>query len=471
MIFHRHITRSGYMMVSVAMLTVIAGSFSEEVYSQIARFAARDPGVRTGSNGAGEMLSGLTGLEPKVFATGKEQFEEVQSVLGGTLDGEETELGLGPRFNLDSCGGCHAFPAIGGTSPFGNPQVEVAKKAGAINDVPSFVKREGPVREARFKFNPDGTPDGGVHALFTITGRSDAAGCSLAQPDFHTAVAHQNVVFRIPTPLFGAGLIEAIDDDTILANLQVHSATKQSLGIRGRPNRTSGRPNTSGNDGTVTRFGWKAQNKSLEIFSGEAYNVEQGVTNELFPQERDETPGCQINATPENRTNLDATDPLEVPSDVVKFAMFMRFLAPPVPAPENVSIVRGRQVFSDVGCAMCHTPTLHTGKKIAVEALQDKDVNLYSDLTLHNMGPGLADDVNQGNAAGDEFRTAPLWGLGKRIFFLHDGRTKDLLEAIQAHASFGSGYYLPSEANQVVAQYNRLSEIDKQNVLNFLRSL
>ena len=160
-----------------------------------------------------------------------------------------------------------------------------------------------------------------------------------------------------------------------------------------------------------------------------------------------------------------------MPSDVVKFAVFMRFLAPPMPAPENVSIGHGRKVFSEVGCAMCHTPTLHTGKKIAVEALQDKDVNLYSDLTLHNMGPGLADDIAQGDARGDEFRTAPLWGLGTRIFFLHDGRTKDLLEAIQAHASFGSGHYLPSEANQVVAQYNRLSEIDKQNVLNFLRGL
>jgi CxxC motif-containing protein (DUF1111 family) len=402
-----------------------------------------------------------------VFEKGREQFEEVQSVQGTIPD---TELGLGPRFNLDSCGGCHAQPDIGGTSPFANPQVEVAKKEGANNEIPFFVKKDGPVREARFKFNPDGTPDGGVQALFTITGRNDAPGCFLAQPDFRSAAARHNLVFRIPTPLFGSGLIEAIDDDTILANLQAHSSTKQSLGIRGRPNRMSGRPNTSGNDGTLTRFGWKAQNKSLEIFSGEAYNVEQGITNELFPQERDEAPACQFNATPENRTNLEATDPLEVPSDVVKFAFFMRFLAPPTPAPDNQSIVRGRKLFSDVGCALCHTPTLHTGKRITVEALQDKDVNLYSDLVLHNMGSGLADDISQGNAAGDEFRTAPLWGLGKRIFFLHDGRTRDLLEAIQGHASNG-GTYPPSEANQVVAQFNRLNEIDKQHVLNFLRSL
>lgn len=345
----------------------------------------------------------------------------------------------------------------------------MATKERAKNDLPSFIKRDGPVREARFKSNPDGTADGGVHGLFTITGRNEAPGCMIEQPDFRTAVARQNVVFRIPTPVFGAGLIEAIDDDTILANLQANSAAKQSLGIRGRPNMT-GRPNTSGNDGTMTRFGWKAQNKSLEIFSGEAYNVEQGVTNELFPQERDETPTCYFNATPESRTNFDATDPREVPSDVAKFAVFMRFLAPPMPATDNDSIKQGRKLFGDVGCALCHTPTLHTGKA-PVEALRNKAANLYSDLVLHNMGEVLADDVSQGNAAGDEFRTAPLWGIGQRIFFLHDGRTKDLLEAIQAHAGLGGRQYQPSEANQVVAQFNRLNEINKQHVLNFLRAL
>ena len=469
MIFHRHITRSGYMMVSVAMLTVIAGAFSEEVFSQIARFAARDPGVRTGSNGAGGMLPGLTELEQKMFGVAREDFEEVQSVQGAVVI-PDTELGLGPRFNLDSCAGCHTHPDIGGTSPAINPQIEVAEKEMANNDIPLFIKRDGPVREARFKHNPDGTADGGVHALFTIAGRTDAPGCSLTQPDFRTAVARQNVVFRIPTPLFGAGLIEAIDDDAILANLMAHRARKQDLGIRGRANVLTGRPNTSGNDGTITRFGWKAQNKSLEMFSGEAYNVEQGVTSDLFPQERDEAPACRFNPTPESPTNFGKTDPLEVPSDVVKFALFMRFLAPPTPMHDTDTIVRGRRLFEDVGCAMCHTPTLHTGKS-SVEALQDKDVNLYSDLVLHNMGQGLADDVSQGNAAGDEFRTAPLWGLGKRIFFLHDGRTKDLIEAINAHAGFGGGQYVPSEANQVVGQFNRLNEIEKQHVLNFLRSL
>ena len=90
---------------------------------------------------------------------------------------------------------------------------------------------------------------------------------------------------------------------------------------------------------------------------------------------------------------------------------------------------------------------------------------------LHNLGPGLADDILQGNARGDEFRTAPLWGLGQRIFFLHDGRTTDLLEAIQAHASAGNQDFPPSEANAVIANFNALSESGKQDILNFLRGL
>ncbi len=452
--------RLAAIVLAAAGVVVIGSLYSEDVGSQIGKFTARDPGVRPGPASAGAMLPGLTPMEQQAFGRGREVFQEVASVRGSVPN---TEAGLGPRFNLDSCAGCHAQPDVGGSSPAVNPQIDAAKKEGAANDIPPFIRPDGPVREARFKFNVDGTPDGGVHALFTITGRSDAPGCALQQPDFRTALARQNVVFRIPTPVFGAGLIMAIDDDAILTNAQAQSARKQSLGIRGRAN-------TSGNDGTVTRFGWKAQNKSLDLFAAEAYNVEQGVTNDVFPQERDETPACYFNATPESRTNLDAVTPLEAPSDVAMFALFMKLLAPPVPAPDTDSIVRGRKLFGDVGCALCHTPTLHTGKN-SVGALSDKDANLYSDLLLHNMGTGLADDVSQGRAAGDEFRTAPLWGLGKRIFFLHDGRTKDLLEAIQAHAGQGSMHYPPSEANQVISQFNRLSEIDKQHLLNFLRAL
>ena len=104
-------------------------------------------------------------------------------------------------------------------------------------------------------------------------------------------------------------------------------------------------------------------------------------------------------------------------------------------------------------------------------ALRFRNANLYSDLALHQMGPGLADDILQGGARGDEFRTAPLWGLGQRIFFLHDGRTTDLVDAIRAHKSSGNLKFGPSEANQVIDRFNALGDGDKQDLLNFLRSL
>jgi len=123
-----------------------------------------------------------------------------------------------------------------------------------------------------------------------------------------------------------------------------------------------------------------------------------------------------------------------------------------------------------IGCALCHTPTLYTGAS-TVQALDTKPVNLFSDLLLHNMGPGLADEVSQGEALGDEFRTSPLWGLGKRLFFLHDGRTSDLIVAIRAHKSAGNAQFKASEANAIVDRFNALPEPQKQDLVNFLRSL
>src|SRR5437867_4949102 len=411
----------------------------EMVSSQVAAPTpvAQDPGVRGGAPGAGGPIAGLSGTESAFFTRSRDTFQEVDGVAQG----------LGPRMNLDQCAGCHRQPAVGGASPFVNPQVAFAHKDGGTDFVPSFIKANGPVREARFVRNPDGTADGGVHDLFTITGRTGATGCTLAQPDFATQLANNNVIFRIPTPVFGAGLIEQIPDSAILANMSSNGSQKGALGIRGHPNfdatgRTiTGIGNNNGNDGTIARFGWKAQNKSLLLFSGEAYNVEQGVTNELFQTERDETPTCQYAMTTNDFTHTDAMQPLDAISDIEKFAFFLRFLAAPTPSPDTpggaASIANGSSLFSSIGCALCHTPTLNTGSA-TVAALRNKPVNLFSDILVHDMGVGLADGVSQGQAGPREFRSAPLWGLGQRIFFLHDGRTADLLQAIQAHSSTGS---------------------------------
>src|SRR5260221_5916774 len=439
---------------------------SSQVAPQLADSAlcsTRDPGVRAGAD-AGGQLPGLSPNQAAFFASGATEFAAP----------EEVDEGLGPRMNLDSCGGCHIQPALGGTSPFVNPQVAFANKDGGTDQVPSFIASNGAVREARFVKNPDGTADGGVHALFTITGRTGATGCTLAQPNFATQLANHNVIFRIPTPTFGAGLIEQIPDGAIAANQASESSQKSALGIKGKANfhvagRTiTGMTNNNGNDGTIARFGWKAQNKSLLLFSGEAYNVEMGITNELFQTERDETPSCQFADVQNDVANFDAPRPVEVLGGIERFANFMRFLAPPTPSPDAPgganSIANGKQKFTDVGCALCHTPSFATSKS-TIAALSMRPVNLFSDLLVHDMGDGLADGVSQGEAGPREFRSAPLWGLGQRIFFLHDGRTADLLRAIREHSSNGS------EANGVIWRFNNLREGDKQDLLNFLRSL
>jgi CxxC motif-containing protein (DUF1111 family) len=422
-----------------------------------------DPGPRAGSVGAGNPIQGLTSQQTAFFQNGLSQFTEEEGV---TLTSPGNG-GLGPAFNSDSCGSCHSQPATGGTSPNTNaypnigqnPQFTVGQLMGGNNKIPFFITADGPVREPRFK------SDGGVHDAFTIAGRSDAGSCSMVQPDFAAENARGNLIFRIPTPVFGAGLIENISEDTLLANLA--ASASQQLGIAGVFNR-------SGNDGSITRFGWKAQNKSLLIFAGEAYNVEMGITNELFPTERGypSTPipaSCLLNPTPEDRTIFEATLPTGVSSDVDAFAQFMRFLDQPTPACTGATcssqIQSGRALFASIGCANCHTPSMTTSISDTTPGLSQVVANLFSDLALHHMGSNLADGISQGGAGPDQFRTAPLWGVGQRVYFMHDGRTTNLLQAIQEHTGPGS------EANRVIQNYDQLSTQNKQSIILFLRSL
>jgi len=437
--------------------------------------AQTDPGPRPGPAAAGSFFPTLNSNEQNFFNQALLRFQEVDSVSGAIAG--ESGVGLGPTFNGNSCAQCHAQPTIGGASPgltspqnpIQNPQVALATLDGATNTVPSFITTNGPVLEARFIKTSTGALDGGVHDLYTIAGRSDAVGCTLAQPDFATALSTHNVIFRTPTPLFGLGLVEATPDATLQANLAATQSARAALKI-------GGVFNTSGNDGTITRFGWKAQNKSLLIFAGEAYNVEQGVSNENFPNERSAVTGCVFNSSPEDSTNLlnpnvNSTNfgtPLgtesEMSSDVVNFAAFIRLSAPPTPAPPTQSTQNGATQFNTIGCNLCHSPTLTTGPSIFT-GMSNVTYNPYSDFALHNMGSLLSDGIHQGAASSNQFRTAPLWGLGQRLFFLHDGRTADLIQAIESHDSSGS------EANQVIKKFNALSPANEQDLLNFLRSL
>ena len=451
--------------------------------------AQTDPGVQRANRGTGKTLSSAADSTnfTDFFLDGLKRFQDVESVSNSPTNNN----GLGPRFNSVSCSSCHAQPTVGGSGAAMNPQFAFAGSSVAPNDTtPSFITATGPTREARFPFffAPDGSanlsaPNGGVEDLFTVSGRTDAGSCSLPQPSFAAAQSANNIIFRIPTPVFGAGLIENLDDSTLLNNQAAND--NNNLGISGAFNR-------NGNDGTITRFGWKAQNKSLQIFAGEAYNVEMGISNELFSQDRplpgeDQhgrglPPNC-LNLTttgyPEDQSNPGASGPTAanaaVLDDVSAFANFMRLLAPPPPGgvvfnglPVSAnSIANGKALFSAIGCATCHNATINSTQPSTFSSvgLSKQPVNAFSDIELHHMGTALADNVSQGGAGGDQFRTAPLWGVGQRIFLLHDGRTTDLLQAIQAHQSNGS------EANQVEENFDALSPQQKQDLLNFLRSL
>lgn len=400
--------------------------------------------------------------------------------------------GLGARHNSDQCFSCHAQPTLGGSGGYlvpnpadktphraENPQFNlIPHRYGRQNVVPSFEKKFGPIREVRFKRKPDGTPDGGVHQLWTVRGSTNdqtIPNCALTQPDFEKEYKAGNLAFRIPLQMTGLGLLESIQDREILAQHDATADLRAPLGISGHPNR-------SGNDGTITRFGWKAQNKSVTIFAGEAYNVEMGITNEAFPTATEEDPDCQGPEKPEpndvvrtDKTevrNQDFDNPLHILPDWQQFQVMMRFTDGPAPDPSpSDSAKRGRDTFARIGCSLCHTPQMQTAPVMNSAVLQNRPVNAFTDLMVHHMGAKLADDITQGQAVGDEFRTTPLWGVGQRIFFLHDGRTDDLLQAIREHHSEATPTYPASEANGVVHRFNRLSPKEQQEILDFLRSL
>jgi len=489
---------------------------------------SRQPADAIGNEGAGQVIrqgGGATGFWFKTIAA----FAQLASVNGAAdpATGNPTIKGLGPSFNGNSCAMCHSHPAIGGSSPgpgtqgfTQNPQIAASKAMGASNpqDYSAFITPNGPVREARFIMNESDpsrrTPDGGVHGLYTIAGRSDApAGCSAPQPDITTQLANNNVSFRIPTPTFGLGLIENVPDADLIANAARESSLNPSINAV---------LNRSANDGTVARFGWKAQNKSLYLFSAEAANVEMGITNEVFPNERATGTNCTSNQLPEDETNMTFQTGLAagdvdtfVSSAVENFTAFMRFNGAPsqcdfasgvdsagnsVCKPIGLSALNGLKLFVKVGCATCHTQSFTT-QPSNVQGLSNRTFQPFSDFAVHHMGSTLADGITQGLAGPDQFRTAPLWGLGQRLFFLHDGRTSDLKEAILAHASpagvcysdsmsqnftvnfplnnnstavFSAGSSSTScgsEANGVIDQFNALTASQQQDLLNFLRSL
>lgn len=361
----------------------------------------------------GGPLAGLSGEQTAVFDAGLEEFEAIETPDGG----------LGPIFNDRSCGSCHTAGAVGGASDRG---------------------------VTRFGREVDGKFDTLEHQGGSLL-QSEAIDPGVQE----TIPSEANVVAtRITTPLFGAGLIEAIRDEDIEGN----ALRRQPDGIQGRALKVvdvaSGKPR-------IGRFGWKAQQATLLAFAGDAYLNEMGVTSRLFPDEN----------APNGRTDLlslydmvpDIEDPIDQAtgkSDIDHATDFMRLLAPPPQTRATAESLAGARAFEQAGCAACHTPVMTTGPS-EVQVLAHQPAALYSDLLLHDMG-SLGDGIEQAGAGRREMRTAPLWGLRFRPLYLHDGRATTVDAAIRQHA----GTAIPSRQ-----RYEAMTDDLRQALLAFLQSI
>ena len=478
------------------------------------------------ADGAGNVVGTTTpGTIGPLWFQALTVFETVATVNG--LPSGAAIQGLGPSFNGQSCFECHSQPTVGGSSPghvstahfsftsngfTENPQIQDASAMSANNSVPTFLdpdRSNGPIIESRVinavpavNFAA-AVPAGAVAELFVIDKRTDAPGaCVIDQVDLQTQFGNNNLIFRIPIPTFGDGFVENIPESALAQNFGANATLKSSLGINS--NAATGF-NRGGNDGTITRFGWKAQNKSLLMFAGEAANVELGVTNELFPNEKSLGNGhCATNAQPEDQVTAPALDTAlgaageasVISSDIENFAVFMRLNGAPSICNWNSgltngfanclavdqTVLAGAALFgstilpapsgtapASIGCVLCHSDNFTTAASVT-GSLSNAPVHPFSDFGLHHMG-GLADGVTQGLAGPDQFRTAPLWGLGQRLFFMHDGRASDLAAAIADHCLTPTGSNPASEACKVVANFHALSAAQQEDIFHFLRSL
>jgi CxxC motif-containing protein (DUF1111 family) len=373
-------------------------------------------GAQTQTLAPGIPLPGLTPLEFSEFRLGLEDFTEV----------EAAEEGLGPAFNGTSCAVCHNLPAIGG--------------GGVILELRAGYREENGTARG---LNP--AHDTLIHMLSVPN-----HGCQPQMPDDVNVIAR-----RAPIPLFGAGMVEAIPDETLLGLEDPFDRNRD--GVSGRAAiitdvATGGR--------RVGRFGWKAQHATLLAFAADAYRNEMGITNDLFPVESafgvsdSQMRLCDPFPDPEDRR-----DPRTGRRGIDNFEAFMRLLAPIPRSHADDGTREGERVFTAIGCAACHVPALETSAG-ANPLFDRKRVELFSDLLLHDVGTG--DGIRQGAAEAAEIRTPALWGLRMRRPLLHDGSAATISEAIERHAG---------EAVLARRGYAQLSPEDRERLLIFLRSL
>jgi CxxC motif-containing protein (DUF1111 family) len=368
----------------------------------------------------GVPLAGITPSDFERFRVGLDDFVEV----------ETAEEGLGPAYNATSCAVCHNMPVIGGGGVIAEVRAAYRNEDGSFRLIPGY----------------EGSPGETLFHLFSTPSHA----CQPIMPSDVDVIAR-----RIPIPVFGAGLVEAIPDDTIRALEDPDDRDRN--GISGRAGMVA---DLATRAQRVGRFGWKAQHATLISFAADAYRNEMGITNELLPQEM--AAGISIEAMrlcdripdPE-----DVRDPRTGLSALDNFEAFMKFLAP-IPRESVTDQVReGERQFAAIGCTSCHVPVMQTGPS-SNPLFDRKPVPLFSDLLLHDIGTG--DGILQEPGLPEEIRTPALWGLRFRRPMLHDGSATTVAEAIERH---------DREAALAREGFRRLDPGGRRALVAFLNSL
>lgn len=388
------------------------------------------PGVASnlGDESFTRPLSGLSEANLAAYKRGRDLFDKNFT----------PSEGLGPLYNNTSCKACHGFPNSGGSSK----ELLTLIAGEATGGAPRTLKEKGgPVISDKAVLNV---------------------------PLESLPMETKFISKRISPATYGAGLIEAIPAADITAQLAA-SARKEELGI-------SGRTNLDGDK--IGRFGWKLQTADMRSFTITASNFEMGLSSTERPYEFFPNMLPQLLATPSLYASdsvngqivtkyFDARGAASASVDLTKenvddLTAFQRYQAPPPPLAFTEQAKQGQEVFKNLGCAECHTPSFKTGSN-SIGIPENLTVAAYSDFLLHDMGSNLSDGlIWQGTAKGSEWRTTPLWGLRYRRWLMHDGRTDNLEEAIQLHAG---------EGQKVTDAYNALAQVSKDALKAFLLSI
>ena len=395
--------------IAALLASVLAAVWASSAYVIV-------QGAQSGGGRPGDPLPGLSPAEFQEFRLGLEDFLEV----------ETADEGLGPAFNATSCAICHNVPAVGG--------------AGIIAELRAATRAPDGEFQA---LDPSGET---LFQLFSTPGHA----CQAIVPSHATVFAR-----RVPIPLFGAGLVEAIPDDFILALEDPDDRNRD--GVSGRAARVR---DLATGDIRVGRFGWKSQHATLLAFGADAYRNEMGITNDLFPSE------LAVGVSPDR---MRVCDPIPDPEDIMdprtrrrgidNFASFMRLLAPVDRVAGNATTQTGEQVFAAIGCGACHVPTLQTDRH-SNPLFDRRSVPLFSDLLLHDVGTG--DGIVQASGLANEIRTPALWGVRFRRPLLHDGTAATIEDAIFRHKH---------EAELSRLGFEKLGDADRAALIAFLKTL